>query len=184
MTGTPLSGRIIPPGAPLPDRPPEPDDIPPWRAAPPPPPPPPPAEPAWYQAPPPPPGDIVHRVQVEIVWPQPEPEPTRWQRLTAWLRRFGSPWQAALALAAAVTPIPPTGYSIATTWAYTVDLGRDIGPWQPYALGCLPFALVVTRILHRGGSVRRLFLLVVTTAGVWGAIDPFDLVTILTGVTR
>ncbi|MFE3762287.1 hypothetical protein ACFXPI_11040 [Streptomyces sp. NPDC059104] len=176
--------QIIPPGAPLPPRPPGPDETPPWRAAPPPPPPPPPAEPAWYSAPPPEPHEIIHHVHVQLVYPEPEPAPSRWQRLTAWLRQFGEPWQALAALALAVTPIPGIGYSAATTWAYIVGLGRDIGPWQPYALGCLPFALVVARILRRGGSVRLLFLLAVTGFGVYGAIDPFDLVTIITGVTR
>lgn len=187
MTETPITPtRIIPPGAPLPARPPAPGEIPPWRTAPPPPPPPPPPEPRWYSspAPPPPPVEVVQHVRVEVVFPPPEPEPSRWARFTAWLRRFGKPWQAAAALTAAIMPIPFTGYSAATTWAYVVDLGRDIGPWQPYALGYLPFAFVLTRILHRGGTVRRLFLLVVTTAGAWAALDPFDLVTILTGVTR
>lgn len=186
MTETPIiPTRIIPPGADLPARPPKPDEAPPWHAAPPPPPPPPPpAAPAWYSAPAPEPSEIVHRVQVSLVFPEPDPEPTRRERLIAWLRTFGTPWQAAAALTLAVTPIPGTGYSIATTWAYTVDLGRDIGPWQPYALGVLPFALVVTRIRRHGGSVRRLFLLAVTGFGVWGAIDWFDAVTILTGVTR
>jgi hypothetical protein len=118
------------------------------------------------------------------VYPEPEPDPTRWERLTAWLHSFGSPWQAAAALTLAVTPIPGTGYSIATTWAYTVEQGRDIGLWQAYALGGLPFALAVARILRRGGSVRRLFLLVISGFGVWGATDWFDLVTVLTGVAR
>lgn len=186
MTETPIvPARIIPPGASLPARPPEPGEAPPWRTAPPPPPPPPPVEPAWYSVPtPPPPGEIIHHVRVELIHPEAEPEPSRWARLTAWLTRFGTPWQAAAALILAVTPIPSTGYSVATTWAYTVGLGRDIGPWQPYALGCLPFALVVTRLLRRGGTVRRLFLLVVTGAGAWAALDAFDLVTALTGVHR
>lgn len=175
--------RIIPPGADLPSRPPKPGEIPPWRAAPPPPPPPPPpAAPAWYSAPPPPPREVVQRIQVELVYP--EPELSRRERLVAWLRSFGSPWQAAAALTLAVTPIPGTGYSIATTWAYTVELGRDIGPWQAYALGVLPFVTVATRIRRRGGSVRLLFLLTVTGFGAWGALDWFDFVTILTGVTR
>lgn len=184
MTDMPITPtRIIPPGADLPARPPAPGEIPPWRAAPPPPLPPP-AEPVWYSAPPPPPREVVQRIRVELVYPEPEPEPSRWERLMAWLHSFGSPWQATAALVLAVTPIPGTGYSIATTWAYTVDLGRDLGPWQPYALGCIPFAYVVARIHRRGGSVRRLFLLVVTGFGVYGALDWFDLVTILTGVTR
>lgn len=187
MTEAPITPtRIIPPGAALPARPPKPGETPPWRTAPPlpPPPPPPPAAPTWYSAPPPPPADIVQRIQVELVFPPPEPEPTRRELFTAWLHSFGSPWQAAAALALAVTPVPGTGYSIATTWAYIVDLGRDIGPWQPYALGVLPFAVVVTRIRRHGGSVRRLFLLAVTGFGVWGALRWFDFVTILTGVTR
>lgn len=182
--------RLIPPGAPLPARPPEPDEVPPWRTAPAPqappapPPPPPPAEPRWYSAPAPEPAPAAP-IEVRVTFlPYAEPEPSRWERIAAWLRRFGRPWQAAAALAVAVAPIPSTGYSIATTWAYTVDLGRDIGPWQPYALGILPFGLVVKLIQQRGGTVGRLFFLVVTTAGAWASIDPYDIVTILTGVTR
>ncbi|MFD7093375.1 hypothetical protein [Streptomyces xanthophaeus] len=188
MTEAPITPtRVIPPGVPLPQRPPEPGEVPPWRAAPPPPappPPPPPAEPGWYSAPAPEPGPAAP-IEVRVTFlPYAEPELSRWERFTAWLRRFGQPWQAVAALVLAVAPIPGTGYSIATTWAYTVSLGRDIGPWQPYALGCIPFALVVSRILRHGGSVRRLFLLVVTGFGVYGACDWFDLVTIITGVTR
>lgn len=175
---------IIPPGAPLPQRPPEPGELPPWRAAPPPPPPPPPREPTWHSVAAAEPSEMVHRVRVEVVFPEPEPDPSRWQRLTAWLQQFGRPWQAAAALTLAVAPIPGVGYSTATVWAYTVDLGRDLGPWQPYALGVPPFALVAARILHRGGSVYRLFGLAVTSFGVYGAIDWFDIITVLTGVTR
>lgn len=182
MTETPIHPtRIIPPGADLPARPPAPDEAPPWRAAPPPPPAPP-AEPAWHSMPAPAPGPI--EVRVTFAPYVPEPGPGRWERFTAWLSRFGRPWQAAAALTLAVTPIPFTGYSIATTWAYTVEQGRGIGPWQPYALGCIPFALVVIRIRRRGGSVRLLFLLAITGFGVYGALDWFDLVTIITGVTR
>jgi hypothetical protein len=183
MTKTPIvPSAVIPPGAPLPPRPPEPGELPPWRAAPPPPPPPP-TEPAWHSVAPAP-SEMVHRVRVEVVFPEPEPEPSRWQRLAGWLAQFGKPWQAAAALTLAVTPIPGTGYSVATTWAYTVSLGRDLGPWQPYALGGIPFALVVTRILRHGGTVYRLFGLTISAFGVWGAVDWFDIVTIITGVTR
>ncbi|MFJ3834462.1 hypothetical protein ACIPY6_02975 [Streptomyces sp. NPDC090054] len=176
MSADPITPTaIIPPGAPLPAQ---------STPPPAPPPPPPPSTPNWWTLPPPTPGPIqVHVTLHPATLP---PPPTRWERLAAWLRRFGQPWQAAAALVLAVTPIPGVGvgYSIATTWAYVVEMGHDIGPWQPYALGCLPFALVATRILRRGGTVYRLFLLVVTGFGVWGAIDPFDLITLLTGVTR
>ncbi|MGW5852106.1 hypothetical protein ACWFQ8_29870 [Streptomyces sp. NPDC055254] len=184
MTEAPIiPTRVIPPGAPLPPRPPAPGETPPWRPPPPAPPTPPvpPADPPWHSMPAPAPAPIELRVTFA---PYLEPQPGRWERLATWLRRFGQPWQAAAALTLAVTPIPGVGYSIATTWAYTVDLGRDIGPWQPYALGCLPFALVISRILRHGGSVRRLFLLTVTGFGVYGALDWFDLITIITGVTR
>ncbi|MFE2323602.1 hypothetical protein ACFXD5_06710 [Streptomyces sp. NPDC059385] len=164
MTHTPINPTaIIPPNQP--PIPPAPPTVP----------------PAGWPPPTPTPGPIEVHVTLH---PEPvPPEPSLWARLAEWLRRFGRPWQAAAALTAAVLPIPGTGYSAATTWAYTVELGRDLGPWQPYALGLLPLVAVLTRILRHGGTVRRLFLLVVTTAGGWAAVDPFDVVTILTGVT-
>ncbi|MCB5168016.1 hypothetical protein LG634_24715 [Streptomyces bambusae] len=183
MAEVPIT-RLIPPGAPLPERPPEPDELPPWRQAPPPPvPPAPPGPPAWHQVPGPPPGPIeVHVTLLPLPTP---PDPTRWERLRAWLGQWGSPWQAAAALALAVVPIPWTGHSAASTWAWMVAEARaEWGPQQAYALAGVPFALVLIRISRHGGSVRRLFVLAVAIGGLAGAADPFDIVTIITGVHR
>ncbi|MFE4535668.1 hypothetical protein ACFRKB_11370 [Streptomyces scopuliridis] len=181
--------RVIPAGAPLPDRPPEPDDIPPWRQ-PPPPPPAPPAPPAVPAPPPPDPGPI--EVYVTFLPAPLPPEPTRWERLRAWLRTFATPLQATAGLVLAVAPILPRGYSCAGTWYYTVGQAREFGTGWGYAIGggalfLAGYALVRKREQRRdghGSSFLRVFFLATTFVGAFGAIDPFDAVTILTGVTR
>ncbi|MYR93082.1 MULTISPECIES: hypothetical protein [unclassified Streptomyces] len=176
--------RIIPGGAPLPAGPPAPDDIPPWRApapaAPAPPTPsPPPAVPA--PAPPPPPVPQIH---VHLVAPYyEEPEPTRRQRLWAWITSIGRPWQVAIALVFAFLPIPGLGYSVATIWASCVTEARaEYGQAQAYALALTPLALAVMRIVTGGGTVRRLLLLAISLTGLMGAIHLYDPVTWITGV--
>jgi hypothetical protein len=125
------------------------------------------------------------RVTVDLAYPYAEPEPTRWERLTAWLSRFGQPWQAVGGLLLAVVPVPWTGHSAASTWAYTVHLARDFGLPHAYALALIPLAIVVRRILRHGGTVLRLWALAVTAiGGLTGALDWFDLVTLITGVHR
>ncbi|MBK3556277.1 hypothetical protein JHN55_06955 [Streptomyces sp. MBT56] len=184
--------RIIPGGAPLPAGPPPPGAVPPWRAPAPaaaaPPPPPPPAPPAVAVPPPPPPEPVhVHHVHVTV---QPVPyyepiEPTRWERLWAWIRTIGRPWQLIVALLAAVIPFPFTGHSAASTWAYTVNLARtEWGVPYGYALAGLALAWVVLRIVRHGGTLLRIWAGVVTVIGLISAIDLFDVVTLLTGVTR
>ncbi|NEB57637.1 hypothetical protein G3I48_35990 [Streptomyces griseus] len=182
--------RIIPGGAPLPSGPPPPGAVPPWRApapaaAAPPPPPAPPA--VAVPAPPPPEPVHVHHVHVTV---QPVPyyepiEPTRWERLWAWIRSIGRPWQLIVALLAAVIPFPFTGHSAASTWAYTVNLARTEwgAPWG-YALAGLALGLVLLRIVRHGGTVLRIWAGVVTALGLISAINLFDVVTLLTGVTR
>ncbi|MFJ8224939.1 hypothetical protein [Streptomyces griseus] len=184
--------RIIPGGAPLPSGPPPPGAVPPWRAPAPaaaaPPPPPPPAPPAVAVPAPPPPEPVhVHHVHVTV---QPVPyyepvEPTRWERLWAWVRSIGRPWQLIVALLAAVLPMPFTGHSAASTWAATVYLARTEwgAPWG-YALAGLTLGLVVLRIVRHGGTVLRIWAGVVTVIGLISAINLFDVVTLLTGVTR
>ncbi|MFD4745029.1 hypothetical protein ACFWOS_06170 [Streptomyces rubiginosohelvolus] len=184
--------RIIPGGAPLPAGPPPPGAVPPWRtpatAAAAPPPPPPAAPPAVAVPAPPPPEPVhVHHVHVTV---QPVPyyepiEPTRWERLWAWVRTIGRPWQLIVALLAAVLPIPATGHSAASTWAYTVNLARtEWGTPYGYALAGLALGLVVLRIVRHGGTVLRIWAGVVTVIGLISAINLFDVVTLLTGVTR
>lgn len=185
--------RIIPGGAPLPDGPPTPGAVPPWRtpatAAAAPPPPPPPAPPAVAVPAPPPPGPVyVHHHHHLDVNPAPGPyyEPiTRWERLWAWVRTIGRPWQLIVALLAAVLPIPFTGHSAASTWAATVYLARsEWGVPYGYALAGLALAWVVLRIVRYGGTVLRIWAGAVTLIGLISAINLFDVVTLLTGVTR
>ncbi|MFD3352756.1 hypothetical protein [Streptomyces fradiae] len=175
--------RVIPAGTPLPTPQPDPGRTAPWYMQPPPPPTDLPPAPGPAAAPPP--GPVEVRVTVDLAHPYTEPEPTRWDRLTTWLRRFGRPWQAIGGLLLAVVPVPWTGHSAVTTWAYTVDLARDIHLGYAYALALIPLALVARRILRHGGTLLRLWALAVTAiGGLAGAADWFDLITITTGVTR
>ncbi|MFJ9029793.1 hypothetical protein ACIRQP_14920 [Streptomyces sp. NPDC102274] len=178
--------RIIPAGAALPDRPPAPDDIPPWRQ----PPPPPPAPPAPPAVPAPPPPDLGP-IEVYVTFlPAPlPPEPTRWERLRAWLRTFATPLQATAGLVLAVAPILPRGHSCATTWLATVAQARDMGTGWGYAIGggallLAGCALVRKREQRRdGSSFLRVFFLATTFVGAFGAIHLYDPVTWITGVT-
>ncbi|TRV81743.1 hypothetical protein FKN01_00025 [Streptomyces sp. 130] len=116
---------------------------------------------------------------------EPAPEPTRWQRLTAWLHCFGRPWQISGALLLTVLPFPGTRYSAAATWAYATGEARaEWGAPTGYALALLPLAWALTRTARHGATVLRLCVIVVAAAGVLGALDPFDLVTAYTGVHR
>ncbi|TXL91603.1 hypothetical protein EW053_04555 [Streptomyces sp. IB2014 016-6] len=111
------------------------------------------------------------------------PEPTWRERLGAWVARI-RPWQALAAFVAAVFPIPFTGYSVGTTWAYTVSEARDgFGTGYGYALAGIPLALVVWRLVRSGGTFLRVFGLAVFLVGLTGAISLYDPVTWITGVT-
>ena len=113
------------------------------------------------------------------------PEPTRRERLWAWLRTIGRPWQIGGALALALLPLPGVGYSTATTWAYCVSEARsEWGQGTGYTLALTPLAIAVMRITRSGGTLRRLLLLAVSLIGLTGAIDLYDPVTWITGVTR
>ncbi|WP_326768648.1 hypothetical protein OG978_32660 [Streptomyces sp. NBC_01591] len=174
----------IPTARPMPQAPPGTTDLPPWRtAAPtpapavPPPPPPPPPMPAIVV--PVPQGPI----EVLVTLQPPEHEPTRWQRLTAWLGQFGRPWQAAGALTLALLPIPGVGYSIATTWASAVSgMRAEWGQQAGYALALTPLSWALLRIYYHGGTIRRLLVLAVSVVGMAGAIHLYDPVTWITGV--
>lgn len=174
MTDEPIFPTgIFPPGAPLPDRPPGPGDIPPWRE-----PPPPSAVPA--------PASTVIEVHVTVT-PDPdpvEPEPTKWERLTAWVTGIAPLWKIVAVLFAAVCPIPGVGYSAGSIWAYVVgDARASFGIAYGYGLALVPLALAA-RALTRTRSLRALFTLVVALIGLTGAIAWFDLVTLVTGVRR
>lgn len=185
MTNRPIiPTRIIPAGAPLPDRGPLPGEVPPWWEKPAAPtPPPPPVQPPAVAVAPPAPEPLPPQVHVHVVLPyEPEPDPTRWQRLTALIQRFGRPWQICGALTLALLPIPGTEYSAATTWAYAVSQARDTwGQSSGYALALTPLAIALIR-LSRGGTLPRLLLLTVSLVGVTGAIHAYDPITWITGV--
>lgn len=163
--------RILRPGEHLPPAVLEPGAWPPPR----PPAPPPTPEP---EPPAPAPAEVVHRVVVEVAR-EPEEEPSRWS--LAWLWRHVRPWQIILALVGALVPIPWTGYSIATTWAYTVGEAREMHMGVGYGLAFGAFALAALRFV-RTRRVLPLFFLVVGFVGLFGAFDLFDPVTWLTGV--
>ncbi|MFI1607831.1 hypothetical protein ACH4YN_37955 [Streptomyces griseofuscus] len=180
------AGTAIPTAPPLPAAPHGTPNLPPWRtAAPPPPPPPPPAAPQPVPAPDP--GPIEHRVTVEVVYVQPEVEVEeelgRWARLSAAITGYVSPWKALGALAAAVIPIPWTGYSAATTWAFTMGEARAMHPALGYVIALGAFGLAVRRLTVRR-SLLALFATAVTLFGIVGAADWFDAVVIITGVHR
>ena len=124
---------------------------------------------------------------VDLVRPEPEPEPTWWERLTYWLASKIHPvwsWRGLLAMGAALVPIPWTGYSVATTWAYTVSQARQFGYGWGYALGGTA-ALLAVQSLRRGGpTAPRMLGGVVAFIGVLGAISLYDPILILTGVPR
>lgn len=171
--------RIIPAGTPLPARPPEPDELPPWRDVPPPSaPPPPPVQPLFYD--PPLPGPI--EVHVTFLPVEEPPEPSRWERLWTWITGIAAPWKIALTLAAAATPIPGVGHSLGGVWAYTVGEARtETGAAWAYGLALVPL-LLSARIVARTRSLRALFALAVCLIGVTGAVHWFDPITALTGV--
>lgn len=179
--------RIIPAGAPLPDRGPLPGEAPPWweKPAVPAPPAHPPVVPPPAPTPEPPPLPAP-QVHVHVVMPyEPEPEPTRRERLWAWVLGIGRPWQISGALLLAVLPIPGTGYSAATTWAYATNMTRtEWGAPAGYALALVPLLWVSTRTARHGGTLLRLWAIAVTLGGLLGALNPFDLVTAITGVHR
>lgn len=181
--------RIIPAGAPLPNRGPLPGELPPWweqpapANEPPSPPGPPPAvptaaapDPALLPAP---------QVHVHVVVPyEPPPEPTRWQRFAAWLRGYGRPYQIAGALLLTVLPAPGTRYSAMTTAAYATAQARtEWGAPTGYALALVPLAWACAHT-RRHPTIPRLCTVAIALGGLLGALDPFDLVTAYTGVHR
>ncbi|MFH8717255.1 hypothetical protein [Streptomyces zaomyceticus] len=187
MTDLPIvPTRIIPAGAPLPERPPGPGDIPPWRtaSAAPPAPPAPPVPPMAMPWPDPPATGPIE-VRVTFVPAEEPPEPSRGERLWTWLTSIASPWKLAAALLAALLPIPGVGYSAAGIWAWCVADTRDaFSAAHAYGLALVPL-LIAVRALRRTHALRFLIATVIGLVGlIFGALDPFDVVTITTGVTR
>ncbi|MFJ3097370.1 hypothetical protein [Streptomyces hydrogenans] len=175
--------RVIPGGTPLPPRPPGPGDVPPWRTPTAPPAPPAAPEPPAAVLPLPPSGPI--EVHVRLLPVEEPPEQSRRERAWAWITGIAPAWKIIVALLAAMVPIPGVGYSLAGVWAYTVGQARiEVGaPWA-YGLGIVPL-LLAARALYRTGALRFLIATVIAATGlIFGALDPFDVVTITTGVHR
>ncbi|WP_051338597.1 hypothetical protein [Streptomyces flavidovirens] len=176
--------RIIPPGAPLPARSPQPDEAPPWRTPPPPPPTaPPPAGPLPFPAPPSEPRivEVRHVHEIVLTSPDPDPDPSRWERITGWVLGIAPPWKIGAALAAAAVPIPWTGYSAGTTWAYTVGEARQMHMGVGYGLAFGCFALAAHRCARRR-SLLALTGTAVTFIGLFGAMHWYDPILWTTGV--
>ncbi|MFF9199977.1 hypothetical protein ACF09L_32700 [Streptomyces sp. NPDC014779] len=179
--------RIIPPGMPLPDHPPGPGDIPPWRTPPapaaPPAPPAGPPERFVFLPPPPPPGPI--EVHVRLLPVELPPEPTRWERAWAWVTGIAAPWKICVALGATLLPIPGVGYSVAGVWAYCVGDAREtFGVPYGYGLALVPLTITL-RVFSKTRALRWFVASTIGLVGLtFGAFRPFDIVTIVTGVTR
>ncbi|MEU8316679.1 MULTISPECIES: hypothetical protein [Actinomycetes] len=168
--------RIIPPGAPLPARPPAPGELPPWRTTPPAPPTPP--STSWQPADPPP-GPLEVRVTVDLVVPAApdEPEPPLWARI--WDRL--ADWRLLTAIAAALLPWAG-GYSPAGAWSATLaDARTTASPLAAYTLAIGTTGLCWWLDRRSGRWLPRM-LLVTTLVGATGAISLFDPITALTGV--
>lgn len=177
MTDRPITPtRIIPAGAPLPARPPEPGEAPPWRM---PPPAPPAAPPPWPGPPPPPLGPLeVHITLVPPApVPEPEPEPGLWARL--WDRI--TTWRMAVALLAALTPWAG-GQSPVGVWSHTVHQARtEAGIGAAYVIATVAVLAAWALDRHTGRVVPR-FLLVTASLGALGVLHWWDPFLLLTGV--
>lgn len=116
-----------------------------------------------------------------VVAPEPELEPERpswWQRLTPRI----AAWRVVLALVLAFAPIPWTGYSAATTWAYSVGEAREMAMWLGYATAFGSFGLAAGWLMRKR-SALALAATAVTFIGISGAIHWYDPITWLTGAT-
>lgn len=189
--------RVIPAGQPLPT-PRAASEERPTRPTPPGPPSPPtrttpPAPPAG-----PPPGSLWHGpqaygpidIRVTLVPALPDPEPTRRDRLWAWLRTYATPLQALTGLVLALAPIWPNGYSCAATWAATVYEARSISIPASYTLATGAFALTWVALVRkrdtrregRGSSGIHVWAVTCAFVGTLSAVSPWDIVTLITGV--
>ncbi|MFJ5176692.1 hypothetical protein ACIP68_23005 [Streptomyces griseoviridis] len=178
--------RIFPAGTPLPERPPEPGEIPPWRQPhpqPASPPPPPPVVPATAPPPPPPPPEIhVRHIHEVVAAPAPAEEPPRlwtrlWDTLVTW-RLFGA---VLLALIPWLGGRSPVG-----AWGHTVHQARvEAGVLAAYVTAAV--AIAVTWLWDRHTGQKRFlprFFLVTALLGSLGVLSWLDPLTLLTGVTR
>ncbi|MFE2930629.1 hypothetical protein [Streptomyces sp. NPDC059278] len=116
-----------------------------------------------------------------------EDEPTWRERLGAWAWGLVRPlwtWRGALALLFAVAPINAAGDSAASAWYETVAEAREMGIVIGYIVGLTPLAFAGWALSRVGVTVPRVWLLLVTGIGATGAMSWYDIVQLLTGVTR
>lgn len=109
-----------------------------------------------------------------------------WRRLLHWPHARPA-IAACFALAVTVFPIPPGGYSAATTWAYDVrQIRANYGMSWGYAVGGGAFALAAWLLVQRGRRALplRLTFLAIAAFGLTGAFSWFDPITFVTGVTK
>lgn len=166
--------RIIPAGAPLPARAPEPGEVPPWRSAPP---------PAPGPAAPPPSAMRVHVTHTHVhVLPDEEPDPPRlWERL--WDRLWATlvTWRMLAAILAALLPWVG-GRSPVGLWSETVYAARtEASPMAAYVIAGVALAAAWT-LDRRTGRVVPRALFVTALIGSTGALHWWDPIHALTGV--
>ncbi|PWG14033.1 hypothetical protein DF268_08565 [Streptomyces sp. V2] len=168
--------RIIPADAPLPDRAPEPGEIPPWRTPPTPPP-----------APPPPPAPVeihhVHVHQVVVAETETEEQPPLWARVWDWLSERLITWRMLIAILAALIPWAG-GRSPVGAWAHTLHQARtEAGIGAAYVIAGVAVA-AAWALDRRSSRAFPRFLLVTALFGSLGVLDWYDPITALTGVLR
>ncbi|MFF8447891.1 hypothetical protein ACF06Q_09340 [Streptomyces leeuwenhoekii] len=185
MSDHPITpSRVIPPGAPLPARPPEPGELPPWRLTPPPPIPPAAPPPLADWPAPPPPGPIQVHVTVDLApAPEPEPPPPWWARAWDYLAARLLTWRMTVAITLAVTPWVG-GQSPVGLWSRTVHAAREeasIG--GAYVIAGVAVAAAWALDRHTGRAVPRA-LLVTASLGATGVLHWWDPFLLITGVHR
>lgn len=168
--------RVIPASAPLPARPPEPGEAPPWRTPPPPPPMPPvPVDPEPRTV------EVRHTHEIVMTWadPDPEPAPRLWERL--WDRLVT--WRMIAAILAALLPWLG-GQSPVGAWSHTVHQARtEAGIGAAYVIAAVAIAATWGLDRHTGRVVPR-FLFVTALLGALGVLHWYDPILLLTGVHR
>ncbi|WP_129307977.1 hypothetical protein [Streptomyces sp. L2] len=176
--------RVIPAGAPLPARAPEPGELPPWRTPPPPPPPPVVPDPVPRLPDPAPQPMVVqhvHEVRVTLADPEPQPDPPMWARAWDWAWGQLFTWRMLAAVLAALLPWA-YGRSPVSIWAHTVHQARtDTGIGTAYFIAGVAIAAAWALDRHTGRVVPR-FLLVTALLGGLGVLSWLDPILALTGV--
>ncbi|MCM1972304.1 hypothetical protein [Streptomyces sp. G1] len=171
--------RIVPAGAPLPPRPPDPGETPPWWQKPPTPPPPAPPAPS---DPDPGPVEVRHVHHIQLTWqdpdPDPDPDPPVWAR--AW--DLISAWRNLLAVLAALVPWID-GHSPVGLWSHTLHEARtEAGIAAAYILAAVALA-AAWAVDRRTGRAAPRFLLVTALLGSFGVLHWWDPIHLLTGVS-